>query len=371
MQLLQHCLFVYDISGQLVAEYTTSNATGGGTSYVTSDTLGTPRIITGTNLNDSSGGVKARHDYLPFGEEITGTLGGRNDVPQYAATDGVKQKFTGYERDNETGLDYAQSRYYSAIQGRFTSPDDFLNDTHVAEPQSWNLYAYVGNNPLRHVDPDGRIKRDENGNVIFEKTDSGTATFADKRDILDAKGNPTGKTVTISWQADFGKVYAGDGTEIKASRATGEITVTIKDADGKTVQTGGKELAGQLYGEDGSQYSNVADCHGVTFASGQVWINNDQVGRLMKGDGYDIKNPTSTPKPGDVGIYSNDGSLGKDSVLHSVSVNSLDPRTGAVTSVTSKGGITPKVNTTPGPGAGTAWPNPSAKLHYYTKKATR
>jgi hypothetical protein len=52
-------------------------------------------------------------------------------------------------------LDYAQARYYASAQGRFTSPDDFLNDTHTPDPASWNLYVYVRNNPLRYTDPEG------------------------------------------------------------------------------------------------------------------------------------------------------------------------------------------------------------------------
>lgn len=49
---------------------------------------------------------------------------------------------------------------YSTRLGRFTSPDDFINDTHPLRPQSWNLYVYVGNNPLSFVDREGeeRIK---------------------------------------------------------------------------------------------------------------------------------------------------------------------------------------------------------------------
>jgi RHS repeat-associated protein len=64
-------------------------------------------------------------------------------------------EFTGKERDGETGLDYFGARYYSGAQGRFTSPDNFLNDTTALDPQRWNLYAYARNNPLRYVDPNG------------------------------------------------------------------------------------------------------------------------------------------------------------------------------------------------------------------------
>jgi RHS repeat-associated protein len=67
----------------------------------------------------------------------------------------VYQKFTAKERDAETGLDYFIARCYSSAGGRFTSPDDFTRDSHVADPQSWNKYAYVRNNPLRYVDRNG------------------------------------------------------------------------------------------------------------------------------------------------------------------------------------------------------------------------
>jgi RHS repeat-associated protein len=133
----------------MVAEYTTSNlTTGGGTSYLTMDTLGTPRIISGTNLNDSTGGVKARHDYLPFGEEI-GLSGGRTEAQGYVV-DSLKQKFTSKERDVETGLDYFGARYYSSPQGRFTSPDPLIGSAVNCSPQTWNRYAYGRNNPLRN-----------------------------------------------------------------------------------------------------------------------------------------------------------------------------------------------------------------------------
>ncbi|MFN9296123.1 MAG: RHS repeat-associated core domain-containing protein, partial [Acidobacteriota bacterium] len=63
--------------------------------------------------------------------------------------------FTGKERDAETGLDYFDARYFSGAQGRFTSPDRPQLDQHAEDPQSWNLYSYVRNNPLRFIDPTG------------------------------------------------------------------------------------------------------------------------------------------------------------------------------------------------------------------------
>lgn len=144
-------VYVYNAPGQLVAEYTDNpSPTNHGTSYLTSDTLGTPRVIT-----DSSGAVKARHDYLPFGEELTASTGGRTTTQGYSQFAGNRKKWATYERDDETGLDYAQARYYSSTQGRFTSPDPTLLSVNGFNPQSWNRYTYVLNNPLLYVDPLG------------------------------------------------------------------------------------------------------------------------------------------------------------------------------------------------------------------------
>lgn len=57
--------------------------------------------------------------------------------------------FTGKERDGETGLDFFGARYMSAAQGRFTSPDPMNLGGRIRYPQTWNMYAYTLNNPLR------------------------------------------------------------------------------------------------------------------------------------------------------------------------------------------------------------------------------
>ena len=57
----------------------------------------------------------------------------------------VALRFTGKERDAETGLDYFGARYMSAAQGRFTSPDRPFVGWDIGDPQSWNLYGYVRN----------------------------------------------------------------------------------------------------------------------------------------------------------------------------------------------------------------------------------
>lgn len=108
--------------------------------YYHLDALGSVRAVT-----DQSGTVIERHDFLPFGDEVNPPVG-----PQ-------PRQFTGKERDSETGLDYFGARYFSGKTGRFTSVDPVYTwRENLTDPQRWNRYAYVRNNPLRYTDPDGR-----------------------------------------------------------------------------------------------------------------------------------------------------------------------------------------------------------------------
>ena len=120
------------------------------TCYLSFDHLGSVRMLT-----DGSGNVVARQDYLPFGEEIPADTAGRSSSLLFGASDGVEQKFTGQIRDSETGLDFFTARYYASAVGRFLSPDPANAGADPTDPQSWNAYAYVRNNPLALVDPMG------------------------------------------------------------------------------------------------------------------------------------------------------------------------------------------------------------------------
>lgn len=102
--------------------------------YYFGDQLGSTRAITQAN-----GSVCFSADYYPYGEEVDYT----NSCPQ-------NYKFTGYERDAETGLDYAFARYYNPRMGRFMSVDP--QGGSAGAPQSHNAYAYVRNMPAVLVD---------------------------------------------------------------------------------------------------------------------------------------------------------------------------------------------------------------------------
>ncbi|MCC6589864.1 MAG: RHS repeat-associated core domain-containing protein [Bryobacterales bacterium] len=152
-------LFVYDAMGNLAQEYGPLTSVSG-TQFLTSDALGSTRLVTNRTSSQN-----ACYDYLPFGEEIPAGQFGRTHscfgAGVYPSAPGVTSlKFTAKERDAETGLDYFGARYFSAAQGRWTSPDRPFADQFPDDPQSWNLYSYVRNNPLRYIDDDGRGARE-------------------------------------------------------------------------------------------------------------------------------------------------------------------------------------------------------------------
>ena len=158
--------YVYDGTGELVAEYGNASSVSGPL-YNTADWLGSTRMV-----SNAAGAPVEFRDYAPFGEEIGPGVGARPAsavsqlyvAPAYPSVtpDVNKVNFTGKERDSETGLDFFGARYFSAAQGRFTSPDwsekpEPVPYSDLTDPQSLNLYAYVRNNPLKNRDLDGHV----------------------------------------------------------------------------------------------------------------------------------------------------------------------------------------------------------------------
>lgn len=158
---------------QLRQRVTSGNGgSGGGFSavnlrWLVMDHLGTPRIT--ADESGSLGGIK-RHDYLPFGEEIE-SIGGRDATHGYI-TDNTRQKFTGYEADTENELNFAQARYQSSKQGRFISVDPLGSSATMVNPQGFNRYSYVQNNPINSTDPTGMALSDMG---VYQTTDPSLA----------------------------------------------------------------------------------------------------------------------------------------------------------------------------------------------------
>jgi RHS repeat-associated protein len=127
----------------VVGEKVASNPDPVTTTFYSGDQIGSTTILT-----DSAGWPVSSEIYYPFGQEPTPVAGNNH------------YKFTGKERDTESGLDYFGARYYASTMGRWMSPDwadkpEAVPYSELDNPQSLNLYGYVNNNPLSRVDKDG------------------------------------------------------------------------------------------------------------------------------------------------------------------------------------------------------------------------
>ncbi len=195
--------------------------------YYHTNHLGSTAFVTDQNQNITQGFL-----YAPFGEITTeyNSNFGNDIIPKYA--------FNAKELDEETGMYYYEARYYKPPV--FTSRDPMFEKYFWMTP-----YAYCANNPVKYVDPDGRIIRDKNGNIVYS-TSGETRTFY----------YSSGKSATL----ELGYVFANDGTPIQVFKNT-----TNADAGWTT------------------------NCHGTTFTDGLYWLFNDQVPALIKGDGYEVQ----------------------------------------------------------------------------------
>ena len=147
--------YVY-LGGKLLAQYR-----DGTTYFVHQDHLGSTRLLTKVDKS-----IYDSLDYLPFGEQIAGDTG-------------TTHKFTGKERDAESGLDNFGARYNSSTLGRFMTPDWAARPTAIpyavfGDPQSLNLYLYVRDNPINNIDVDGHVDcvKNANGNGLCDPKDN-------------------------------------------------------------------------------------------------------------------------------------------------------------------------------------------------------
>jgi len=180
--------------GKLLATYDGATVSGkdetGGLHFYFDDPLGSRRVQT-----DYAGNIEKTCSSLPYG-----------DAESCAPTP-TENLFTGKERDAESGNDYFGARYYSSAMGRFMSPDwsakrEPVPYAKLDNPQSLNLYAYVFNNPLSHIDADGhatwfdpkgkKIGTDgvNDGGVVIAQRNS--VAFSPDHSIIDmaASGTP-------------------------------------------------------------------------------------------------------------------------------------------------------------------------------------
>jgi RHS repeat-associated protein len=161
------------------------------------DHLGSSRVVWSTAANDNS-------DFYPFGGERVISSGTANTY-----------KFTAKERDPESGLDNFGARYNSSSLGRFASADNpkFSEKTN---PQTWNLYSYVSNNPLSRVDVTGN-------NWFFL---GGTWQWHPGSDVTD-NGNPCKRGSKSCNHSDWTRLLVVQKLNDKTDHGATKVRITL------------------------------------------------------------------------------------------------------------------------------------------------
>ncbi len=260
-------VFVYDAGGKLIGEYSTVAAPQSPkVSYTTADHLGSPRILT-----DENGATISRRDFMPYGEEIARTAYG---------TDTVRQNFTGYERDEETGLDFAQARTYRSEIGRYTSVDPIiLTRERPLDPQQLGLYSYVRNNPYRFVDPSGEVYE-------FSSKDA-EERFKKYKEFLEKCGERCAKELKTLNRLHESKItYVINLKSGKEQSASGEGELTT---DGEKIFVNIDNIGGP----DGETYSLNSRFaheleHGRQFEDGELAFRYDERAGRWVAAAYDL-----------------------------------------------------------------------------------
>lgn len=244
------------------------------------DHLGSTRIMT-----DASGTKISDCTYGPYGEEISCS-------PSNASN---HYKFTGKERDSESGLDFLDARHYASALGRFMSVDPVaITPARKLDPQQFNRYGYVRNNPLRLVDPTGETLECNGSDkeACFSVLQQIAGNAADRLS-MDAN------TGVISFNATGLDLGANEGAALVSQLVSSSNTYGLALSD--TANTAG-----------GPVKLNAAD----------PWSNLDNQADIRYSKG---KSPTDLPPKGvddQVTIDPKNATLFKDSQDRSVSLSS-------------------------------------------------
>jgi RHS repeat-associated protein len=135
----------YSFAGQTVAMRDAE-----GFKYFLTDHLGSVSIVL-----DENGGILEQQRFLPFGQPRV--------MSPYLSVASTDYTYTGQRDLPDTGLMDYKARFYSPALGRFIQPDTIIPS--AANPQSWNRYSYVTNNPLQYTDPTGHWEVETNDPV--------------------------------------------------------------------------------------------------------------------------------------------------------------------------------------------------------------
>jgi RHS repeat-associated protein len=141
---------IYDAFGKLIAEYGIPSEGMGGVKYIQQDHQGSVRAVTNSN-----GFVVSRTDHQAFGERISSGIGSRTVNQGFGVDTSTRHGYGLTESDDASGQQHTWFRKLETEAGRWSSPDPYKGSLSIGDPQSFNRYSYVGNQPTNLVDPTG------------------------------------------------------------------------------------------------------------------------------------------------------------------------------------------------------------------------
>ncbi|HUO27181.1 MAG TPA: RHS repeat-associated core domain-containing protein [Candidatus Aquilonibacter sp.] len=161
-----------------------------------------------------------------------------------------RYKFTGKERDSESGLDNFGKRYNASSMGRFMTPDAFYKDSYVGDPQSWNEYAYARNNPLRYVDPTGEnatvsqsCSTDANNHTTCNVNVSASISIYAQQgsNLSNQQLQQAASTIQSSIQNAWSGSFTQDGVTYNVST---QVSVSVASSQDAAMSSGAQNVIG-------------------------------------------------------------------------------------------------------------------------------
>jgi RHS repeat-associated protein len=266
-------------SGQLLSHFTfglgltSAVPASGSPSYYDFDAAGNT-----SQMTDASGNVVNSYAYLPFGEKIASSGSAPNPYT-YVGRYGVM--------DEGSGLYFMRYRWYSPMLGRFVQPDP----TSFAGGD-FNLYRYVGNNPVNSADP------------------TGSKQLLDMLGLrIDFSSNASSQQAQANQQA----VYDSGVASQSPAQRQAQVDNTVGGAAEQTITTGvmlvaphvGLELEVPFFNAPGNVGFNMAlhkgaetlgnHVAGITEAEGP---GGESPGAPAGPEGHNEHHPGPNPKPG-------------------------------------------------------------------------
>jgi RHS repeat-associated protein len=286
-------------NGQRVARVDSAGAVH----YYFSDHLGSHGVVENATATVCEQDI----DYYPYG-------GAQDD---YCPNVAQNYKFTGKERDSESGLDNFGARFDASSLGRFMSADP-KPAKHLRNPQDLNSYSYTINNPLRYIDPDGRDWATAWSDIkTFAASFYASASIGVGGEISLTRGSVEAKAgiafkgtletskdaaIQVSKSVEAGvKVGPRDGPQLGENVSVSQTVLTANPGKVTGAETPTKEITDSIGGNttvnpNGDRVGIGVEVGAIALAGAEIGATKD--GWSALGDAFtNVKNEINLPSP--------------------------------------------------------------------------